>query len=138
MMYYKRCLHHMSQSSGSNVIPRRARPGLASPRLHSHRGRRRTVGGHGVAVRGWGGGVQGRHQSATAASIQDETRNAAPSHCGIRGANNYITETCNGSEAGLYLSLIDFVHHSTLGLRVIKQKIEGEGAGFKVQRRDCR
>ena len=29
---------------------------------------------------------------------------------------------CSGSEAGLYLRLIDFVYHSTLGLRVIKKK----------------
>ena len=29
---------------------------------------------------------------------------------------------CSGSEAGSYLRLIDFVHHLTLGLRVIKKK----------------
>ena len=29
---------------------------------------------------------------------------------------------CSGSEAGSYLRLIDFVNHSTLGLRVIKKK----------------
>jgi len=29
---------------------------------------------------------------------------------------------CSCSEAGLYLRLIDFVYHSTLGLRVIKKK----------------
>ena len=29
---------------------------------------------------------------------------------------------CSGSEEGSYLRLIDFVHHSTLGLRVIKKK----------------
>jgi len=29
---------------------------------------------------------------------------------------------CSGSEAGSYFRLIDFVHHSTLGLRVAKQK----------------
>ena len=29
---------------------------------------------------------------------------------------------CCGSEAGSYLRLIDFVYHSTLGLRVIKKK----------------
>ena len=33
---------------------------------------------------------------------------------------------CSGSEAGSYLRLIDFVYHSTLGLRVIKkQKVQG-------------
>ena len=35
---------------------------------------------------------------------------------------NYFTELCSGSEAGSYLRLIDFVDHSTLGLRVIKKK----------------
>jgi len=29
---------------------------------------------------------------------------------------------CSGSKAGSYLRLIDFVNHSTLGLRVIKKK----------------
>ena len=29
---------------------------------------------------------------------------------------------CSGSEAGSYLRLIDFVFHSTLGLRVIKKR----------------
>ena len=38
------------------------------------------------------------------------------------GTKNYFTEMCSGSEAGSYLRLIDFVHHSTLGLRVIKKK----------------
>ena len=32
---------------------------------------------------------------------------------------------CSGSEAGSYLRLIDFVYHSTLGLRVIKKKHKG-------------
>ena len=36
--------------------------------------------------------------------------------------NNYFTEMCSGSEEDSYLRLIDFVHHSTLGLRVIKKK----------------
>ena len=35
---------------------------------------------------------------------------------------NYLTEMCSGSEAGSYLRRIDFVYHSTLGLRVIKKK----------------
>ena len=39
--------------------------------------------------------------------------------------NNYFTETCSGSEAGSYLRPIDFVYHSTLGLRVIKKRREG-------------
>jgi len=36
--------------------------------------------------------------------------------------NNYFTEMCSVSEAGSCLRLIDFVYHSTLGLRVIKKK----------------
>ena len=36
--------------------------------------------------------------------------------------NNYFTEMCSGSEAGSYLRLIEFVCHSTLGLRVIEKK----------------
>ena len=35
------------------------------------------------------------------------------------------TSLCSGSEAGSYLRLIDFVYHSTLGLRVIKKKRTG-------------
>ena len=36
-----------------------------------------------------------------------------------------IREMCSASEAGSYLRLIDFVYHSTLGLRVIKKTIAG-------------
>ena len=36
-----------------------------------------------------------------------------------------VTEMCSGSEAGSYLRLIDFVYHSTLGLRVMKKKRRG-------------
>jgi len=36
--------------------------------------------------------------------------------------NNYFTQMCSGSEAGSYLRLIDFVYHSTPGLKVIKEK----------------
>ena len=43
---------------------------------------------------------------------------AIPRH--IEFENNYFTEMCSGSEAGSYLRLTDFVYHSTLGLRVIK------------------
>ena len=38
---------------------------------------------------------------------------------------NYFTKMCSGSEAGSYLRLIDFVYHSTLGLRVIKMIKKG-------------
>ena len=34
----------------------------------------------------------------------------------------HLSEMCSNSEAGSYLRLIDFVHHSTLGLRVINKK----------------
>jgi len=39
---------------------------------------------------------------------------------------------CSGSEAGSYLMLTDFVHHSTLRWRVIKKKKRGVGgeAGY--------
>jgi len=36
--------------------------------------------------------------------------------------NNYATEMCSGSEVGSYLRLIDFVYHSTLGLRVMTER----------------
>jgi len=49
--------------------------------------------------------------------------------------NNYFTEMCSGSEAGSYLRLIDFVSHSTLGLKVIQKKSDGlcEGLPFRVE-----
>ena len=34
---------------------------------------------------------------------------------------------CSGSKEGSYLRLIDFVYHSTLGLRVITKKKKGHG-----------
>ena len=41
---------------------------------------------------------------------------------------NYFTEMCSGFEAGSYLRLVDFVYHSTLGLRVKKKKKKIYGA----------
>ena len=41
---------------------------------------------------------------------------------GPRARGSYFTEMCSGSEAGSYLRLIDFAHHSILGLREIKKK----------------
>ena len=35
---------------------------------------------------------------------------------------NYSTEICSGSKVGSHLRLIDFVNHSTLALRVIKER----------------
>ena len=51
---------------------------------------------------------------------------------------------CSGSEAGSYLRLIDFVYHSTLGVRVIKKKKKHlawhalPGVGCRVQGAGCR
>jgi len=40
-----------------------------------------------------------------------------------RGAMaKYFTEVCSGSEAGSYLRPLDFVQHSSLGLRVITKR----------------
>ena len=38
---------------------------------------------------------------------------------------------CSGSEAGSYLRLIDFVYHSTLGLRVMKKKKKRKADGVQ-------
>ena len=46
--------------------------------------------------------------------------------------NNYFTEKCSGSEAGSYLRLIDFVFHSTLGLRDTKKKRRRKRRGLLV------
>ena len=40
----------------------------------------------------------------------------------MRGYQGF-TEMCSGSGAGSYVRLIDFVYHSTLGLRVTKKKV---------------
>ena len=40
----------------------------------------------------------------------------------VWGTARGATVACSASEAGSYLRLIDFVYHSTLGLRVIKKK----------------
>ena len=40
-----------------------------------------------------------------------------------------------GSEAGSYLRLIDFVYHSTLGLRVIKKKERTSQSEMEMSRR---
>jgi len=45
--------------------------------------------------------------------------------CRVQGRRNPTqAEMCSGSEAGSYLKLIDFVYHSTLGLRVITKRRE--------------
>jgi len=40
-----------------------------------------------------------------------------------------ICHLCSGSEAGSYSTLIDFVYHSTLGLRVIQKKTKVRECG---------
>ena len=47
-------------------------------------------------------------------------------------AHVYFTEMCSGSEAGSYLRLIDFVYHSTLGVRVLKKKKKKYSSGCRV------
>jgi len=49
--------------------------------------------------------------------------------------SNYFTEMCSGSEAGSYLRLIDFMYHSTLGLRVITKKKKFRASGFEAVQR---
>ena len=41
---------------------------------------------------------------------------------GVAEEDLYFTEMYSGSEAGSYSTRIDFAYHSTLGLRVIKEK----------------
>ena len=52
------------------------------------------------------------------------------SSAALQFKNNYFTKMCSGSEAGSYSRLIDFVYHSTLGLRVIKRREERNAKGF--------
>ena len=52
---------------------------------------------------------------------------------GVQFENNHFTEMYSVSEAGSYLRLIDFVFHSTLGVRAIKKREERtQGSGFRV------
>ena len=44
-----------------------------------------------------------------------------------------FTEMCSSSEAGSYFSLIDFVYHSTLGLRVMQKKKNVKGMEGSAQ-----
>ena len=69
-----------------------------------------------VGVRGFRVGV---HEPCT---LHREPMKEGERVRGARLENKYFTEMCSGSEAGSYLGLIDFVYHSTLGLRVIKKK----------------
>jgi len=48
------------------------------------------------------------------------------------------TEMCSGSEARLYVRRIDFVYHSTLGLKGIKKKKKDAEGGRARAGRHCR
>ena len=52
--------------------------------------------------------------------LEGETEGERRERHGVR--TYYFAEMCSGPEAGSYLRLIDFVYHSTLGLRVITKK----------------
>ena len=48
-------------------------------------------------------------------------------------SNDYFTEMCSGSDAGSHVRRIDFVYHSTLGLRVIKKEEEVDCTGANIK-----
>ena len=52
---------------------------------------------------------------------------------GLGFENKYFTEMCSGSDTGSYLRIIDFVHHSTLSLKVKEKKKKSRvwGSGFR-------
>ena len=54
------------------------------------------------------------YERGTPVQLQPPTQQARTA----RGKIDYFTKMCSGSEAGSYLRLIDFVYHSTLGVRV--------------------
>ena len=84
----------------------------------------------GSVVRVWGRVVQGSRfrASGTGGRVPGSAfvEVAAAALPRPAAETNYFTEMCSGSEAGSYLRLIDFVYHSTLGLRVIKKKKKKE------------
>ena len=59
---------------------------------------------------------------AVAGPIVRYATESCTDRCSSQFEYNYFTETCSGSEAGSYSRLIDFVYHSTLGLRLIKRR----------------
>ena len=75
--------------------------------------------GSGPRVLGVGRRVSGVGEAAL-------VQRSACTSCGSPFEINNFTEMCNGSEAGSYVRLIDFVYHSTLGLRVITRERERE------------
>ena len=62
------------------------------------------------------------HRNSVVFPLAMYRRGRAPDRYGSQFENNYFTEMCSGFEVGSYLRLIDFVYHSTLGLRVIKKE----------------
>jgi len=52
----------------------------------------------------------------------------------LQVCRTHFTEMCSGFEAGSYLRLIDFVHRSTLGLRVIHKKKKATMGALEVCR----
>jgi len=75
------------------------------------------VWGLGLMGYGLGVSVQGLGYTMVEGQLGDEQ-----SGFSYQFENNYFTEMCSGSEAGSHLRLIDFVFHSTSGLRVIKKR----------------
>ena len=71
-----------------------------------------------------------RPKSASAAVHRSSSTPSAVGTCGVcsQFEHNYFTEMCSGSEAGSYVRLIDFVHHSTLVLREIQRREEENAA----------
>ena len=70
----------------------------------------------------WGGGVRRGALGESRRKTAGSNVRATTANDGSQFENNYFTELCSGSEAGSYSRRIDVVYHSTLGLRVIKNK----------------
>ena len=92
----------------------------------------------GFRVRGSGFRVQGSEFRAQGSGLRVQGSGFRAQGPGFRVRfqfeNDYFTEICSVSEAGSYLRLVDFVWHSTLGLRVIKKnkRLMVQGSGFRV------
>jgi len=72
-----------------------------------------------------------RFRAVSLIALHNDLASRIASRCSALVWGAAFAEMCSGSEAGSYLRLIDFVYHSTLGLRVIKKK--KEGAAFKIR-----
>jgi len=84
-----------------------------------------------LCVSSVGASILGRPgESVENAASGDHFNQSEHSSCALRRIrsqfeNTCFTEMCSGSEAGSCLRLIDFVYHSTLGLRVINPRQGG-------------